>query len=259
MKSLNPDERYSLILDQQFVNASAGAINEYLRDLTAEIDLRLNSSDRILEIGAGAGTSSIFLKSKKIMMTDLLVTGNKMVVSGVDAHNLPFPENNFDSSFAIDALHHLANPFLCISEMLRVVKPGGKVIFIEPYVSIFSYPIYKLFHSELTAIRLHKGYFFRDQKMASEGNQVVCQAIFRHKTFRYEITQAIERSSNLELYYRDILAFYLTGGITNPLPTSPRFVKLVLSVEKRLPQLILKWFGSRIIVVLTKQDSEPNK
>jgi ubiquinone/menaquinone biosynthesis C-methylase UbiE len=259
MKNLNPDDKYSSILDQQFANASSGAINVYLRDLTAEIDFRINSSDKILEIGAGAGTSSIFLKSKRITMTDLLVTGNKSVFSGVDAHNLPFPEHDFNSSFAIDALHHLANPFLCISEMLRVVKPGGKVIFIEPYVSIFSYPIYKLFHPELTTLRLHKEYFLRNQKAASEGNQVVCQTIFRHKSFRHEIIKAMDQGSKVEIYYRDILAFFLTGGITNPLPTSPRILKLVLGLEKRFPQIAFKLLGSRMVVVITKPGSANNE
>jgi SAM-dependent methyltransferase len=255
MKKFNPDYQYSSILDKQFVNATSGAIHEYLQNLTAEINMRLNPSDETLEIGAGAGTSSIFLKSRKITMTDLLVTGNKSVVSGVDAHNLPYQENLFDSSFAIDALHHLANPFQCISEMLRVVKPGGKVIFIEPYVSIFSYPIYKIFHPEQATLRLHKGYFLRDQKAASEGNQVVCQAIFKHKIFRCEINGAVNSDSSVEIYYRDILGFFLTGGITNPLPTNPRFLKLVIRIEKRLPQIFHRWLGSRMIVVITKPES----
>jgi SAM-dependent methyltransferase len=259
MKNLKSDDEYSSMLGQQFINASAGAINAYLRDLTSEVNIRLNPSDEILEIGAGAGTSSIFLKTRKITMTDLLVTGNRLVFSGVDAHNLPFPDHHFNSSFAIDALHHLANPFLCISEMLRVIKPGGKVIFIEPYVSIFSYPIYKLFHPELTTIRLHKAYFLRNQKVASEGNQVVCQAIFKRKNFRHEIIGAIDNSSKVEIHYRDILAFFLTGGINNPLPTNTRFLNKVLSLEKRFPQIICKWFGSRMIVVITKKDFRTNE
>lgn len=259
MKNLKPDDEYSLMLSQQFENASAGAINDYLKDLTSEIDIRLKPSDEILEIGAGAGTSSIFLKSRKITMTDLLFTGNKSVFSGVDAHNLPFSDHHFDSSFAIDTLHHLANPFLCISEMIRVIKPGGKVIFIEPYVSIFSYPVYKLFHSELTTIRLHKTYFLRNQKVASEGNQVICQAIFRHKSFRQEMNRAIDKSSKVEIHYRDVLAFFLTGGINNPLPTNTRFLNKVLSLEKRFPQIICKWLGSRMVVVITKRDFEINE
>lgn len=258
MKKSETDDEYSSMLDRQFKNASAGSINEYLRDLTSEINIRLNLNDEILEIGAGAGTSSIFLKSRNVKMTDLLVTGNKLVFSGVDAHNLPYPDNSFDSSFAIDALHHLANPFLCISEMLRVIKPGGKVIFIEPYVSILSYPIYKLFHAELTTIRLHKAYFLRNQKVASEGNQVVCQAIFKHKTFRHEIISAIHNSSEVEIQYRDILAFFMTGGINNPLPTNPKFLKKVLGLEKRFPQIISKWLGSRMVVVISKRESFTN-
>ena len=38
---------------------------------------------------------------------------------------LPFPDNSIDLVFSNGVLHHTTNPFLGISEIRRVLKPGG--------------------------------------------------------------------------------------------------------------------------------------
>ncbi len=42
-----------------------------------------------------------------------------------DAHSLPFQSGAFDVVFSYSVLEHLYNPFLAISEIARVLKPGG--------------------------------------------------------------------------------------------------------------------------------------
>ncbi|MFN0205430.1 MAG: class I SAM-dependent methyltransferase [Planctomycetota bacterium] len=41
---------------------------------------------------------------------------------------LPFADNEFDFAMAIDVIEHLYHPNLLLSEMYRVVRPGGRVI-----------------------------------------------------------------------------------------------------------------------------------
>jgi SAM-dependent methyltransferase len=45
-----------------------------------------------------------------------------------DAENLPLPANSFNSVFCLEALVHYPEPGRAISEMARVVKPGGDVV-----------------------------------------------------------------------------------------------------------------------------------
>ena len=42
-----------------------------------------------------------------------------------DATNLPYSDNTFDVVFLVAVLGEISNPFMCISEIHRVLKPYG--------------------------------------------------------------------------------------------------------------------------------------
>ncbi len=51
---------------------------------------------------------------------------------GLDAHNLPFKDGSFDSVTVLEALHHFIDYDRVLSEIFRVLKPGGKLFSMEP-------------------------------------------------------------------------------------------------------------------------------
>lgn len=48
-----------------------------------------------------------------------------------DAEHLPFADGEFDGAVTRAALHHFANPQRAISEMFRVLRPGGVAVFAD--------------------------------------------------------------------------------------------------------------------------------
>lgn len=55
--------------------------------------------------------------------------------------NLPFKSESFDAVFSFLVLEHVRNPFDCAREILRVVKPGGTIYTIAPFLQPFhGYP-----------------------------------------------------------------------------------------------------------------------
>jgi ubiquinone/menaquinone biosynthesis C-methylase UbiE len=48
-----------------------------------------------------------------------------------DAEHLPFVDGEFDGGVTRAALHHFANPQRAISEMFRVLRPGGVAVFAD--------------------------------------------------------------------------------------------------------------------------------
>lgn len=71
-----------------------------------------------------------------------------------DAHALAFPDNSFDAARVDRVLQHLADPALAVREMVRVVRPGGRIAVIEP-------------DWETLAV--------------AGGDNAVCRAVVRHK------------------------------------------------------------------------------
>lgn len=59
-------------------------------------------------------------------------------VQVADAQDLPFEDNYFDTIFARGLIHHLPNPGLGVKEMSRTLKPGGRVLFVDPLKSFLS-------------------------------------------------------------------------------------------------------------------------
>ena len=45
-----------------------------------------------------------------------------------DAHDLPFPDGSFDCAISLGVLPYMHTPGLALSEIARVVKPGGYVV-----------------------------------------------------------------------------------------------------------------------------------
>lgn len=51
------------------------------------------------------------------------------------AESLPFKESAFDGALALNVLEHVKDPFLCARELRRVVKPGGKIYVMIPFLA----------------------------------------------------------------------------------------------------------------------------
>lgn len=49
-----------------------------------------------------------------------------------DLHRLPFAENSFDRCYADKTFQHLPNPELALTELIRVIRPGGRLVIVDP-------------------------------------------------------------------------------------------------------------------------------
>jgi len=98
--------------------------------------LELGGQRRILEVGSGLGTlvsdvarnarASVFgieYSQNQLARTDK--SGTVHFTRG-DAHSLPYNNEAFDLVYSRYVLEHLAEPVKALSEMRRVLKPGGR-------------------------------------------------------------------------------------------------------------------------------------
>jgi SAM-dependent methyltransferase len=141
---------------------------------------------RVVEVGSGPGLLSAEARRRRPgvrwIATDLLeVPWNDVVADG---HVLPFRDGSADAIVGLDVVHHLASPAAFFRETARVLRPGGRLAVVEPWISPFSFAIYRLFHQERCSLRLRDPWQpFADAgaaaKDAFEGDAAVLPALVR--------------------------------------------------------------------------------
>ena len=99
---------------------------------------------RVLELGSGAGYCDRFIPG--------LITAEVFFVPGVrlvaDARHLPFPDDLIRAIVLTDVLHHMPDVRSFFAEASRCLRPGGKILMIEPWVTPWSRFINTHFHHE---------------------------------------------------------------------------------------------------------------
>jgi SAM-dependent methyltransferase len=245
---------YRKSLERQKKNSQRNPNQIYLSWLYQKIATRLNPNAGTLEIGAGAGISEEFLKNIDILKTDILSWEGNSVLGNIDAEKLPFSDGEFSNVIAVDVLHHTNSPVNVVIESLRVLKNGGKLIIVEPYVSLFSYPIYKLFHDEDTHWHVDLESLSQKKSEVFQGDQGISRQMFKDKKKISSIKKLSKTPVKIEKELLSVLTFFATGGLSKPLPTPSFVMKILLQIESKLPQIILKLCASRIIVIITKAE-----
>jgi SAM-dependent methyltransferase len=104
--------------------------------------LQIHRSAKVLDVGTGTGTNLRLLVQLGFTEIEGLDfnedainfckhKGLGMVRQG-DACAMPFPDKSFDLILATDIIEHLDDDLRALSEIHRVLKPGGKCIILVP-------------------------------------------------------------------------------------------------------------------------------
>ena len=74
----------------------------------------------------------------------------------------------------VDTLHHLPRPLDFLSEAARVLKPGGRLAMVEPWITAPSWVLYRFFHHEECRLGVDVARpFDSDAKAALDGNAAI--------------------------------------------------------------------------------------
>lgn len=94
------------------------------------------SKERTLDIGSGGSSYSKFFPERVTVDID---PAKKPDIIG-DAHHLPFRDEEFNLILCTEVLEHLIDPRAAVSEMRRVLAPGGKIILTTRFI----YPLHDI-------------------------------------------------------------------------------------------------------------------
>jgi demethylmenaquinone methyltransferase/2-methoxy-6-polyprenyl-1,4-benzoquinol methylase len=132
---------------------SLGQARLWRRAVAQALDVR--AGERVLDLGAGTGTSSLPFAAAgaRVVPCDfslgMLREGKKrhpeLPLTAGDATRLPFADEAFDAVTISFALRNVHDTDAGLREMWRVVRPGGRLVVCE-----FSHPTYRPFRTVYT-------------------------------------------------------------------------------------------------------------
>lgn len=143
-RGVDVDDPRSTLLRREIIRTKP-----FLRKLYAEwyaaVCARLpEQQDAILEIGSGAG----FLQQ----LLPQVVTSEVFPLEGVDrvedATALSYADGSLDAIVMTDVLHHIPDVGAFLAEASRTLRPGGRLVMVEPWATRWSTWVYRNLHPE---------------------------------------------------------------------------------------------------------------
>jgi SAM-dependent methyltransferase len=105
---------------------------------------------RVLEVGSGLGLLAVEVATAAdgVHVVGLEVSPEQIAAAATsprvtyrrgDAHTIDFPDASFDLVYARYLLEHVSKPDIVMSEMRRVVRPGGRIAVCENDISLIRF------------------------------------------------------------------------------------------------------------------------
>jgi ubiquinone/menaquinone biosynthesis C-methylase UbiE len=154
--------------------------------------LKLPTKGFLLDAGGGTGRVSVHLKplAKDIVVSDLsfpmlLQAWRKKKLFSVQnfVEWLPFNDNTFDRIIVVDALHHFSDQGQAIRDLIRVLKPGGRMVIEEPDINLLAV--------KMVAIM---------EKILRMQSQFLCSSEISYIISEYGLNPRIEKTKNFRTW-----------------------------------------------------------
>jgi SAM-dependent methyltransferase len=195
---------------------------------------------RVVEIGSGIGN----LKSRlpHALATDLFP--NPWLDLVCDGYELPFREGTISHLVLFDVFHHLEAPNAFLKEARRVLAKSGRVILFEPFISVSSFPVYRLLHHEPVA--MCKAINPADNPPHPRGYHAA-QGLATRLFFRKEVPGW---PPGWEVFHAEAFSafhYLLSGGFSKPAVYPVAWLKALRRFDSKLS----RWprvFGARCLV-----------
>jgi SAM-dependent methyltransferase len=99
---------------------------------------------QILELGSGAGYLHRFVQ--EVIRSEVFPCRGVELVA--DARSLPIATRSLKSIVMTDVFHHIPDVRAFLSEAARCLRPGGRIIMVEPWVTSWSKLVFGRLHHE---------------------------------------------------------------------------------------------------------------
>ncbi|WP_280696575.1 methyltransferase domain-containing protein [Kitasatospora sp. GP82] len=130
--------------------------------------------ERLLEIGPGTGLQSLHVAPQlgsegrldivdiqQPMLDHVMRRADERSIGNIvpalaDAHRLPYSDASFDAAYLVTALGEIPEPTQTLSELRRVLKPGGRLVVGEFFDRHQIRPAHLIAHADSAGLAVRK-------------------------------------------------------------------------------------------------------
>jgi SAM-dependent methyltransferase len=238
----------------------AGALNEYLSVWDRKPILRAvydDFYDRIatfcasgLTIEIGGGIGNLKRRLPNVVATDIQFAPWLDCVA--DAQHLPFADGVAANIVMVDVLHHVEFPIRFFREAERLLRPGGRIITVEPAITWGSTLFYRLLHQEpvrISADPLVEG-TPNPNRDPYDSNQAIPTLIATRDRERFLRLCPTFRINRVDWF--SFLAYPLSGGFKPWTLVPAGLARGLLGIERALEPALGRWMAFRMMLVVEK-------
>ena len=201
-----------------------------------------------VELGCGPG----FFKERypNVVATDVGYTPYADVV--FDATAMPFADGTIGSIVFVDVFHHLPQPVQSLREAARVLRTGGRVAMIEPWLGFAGQVLFRYLHHEDCDASVDPGAPWPGTtKAAMEGNAALPQLYFGRGGYLEQLRLPFTVIAREPF---PALPWVLSGGFQS-FSLLPQRLLTVAERLDRVAALLPALTATRCLVVLEKSGS----
>jgi SAM-dependent methyltransferase len=213
--------------------------------ISAQVDYQLPGFK--LEVGSGMGNIKRFVPD--CITSDLFP--NPWLDRVESIYGLNFPDNSVSNLILFDVWHHLEHPSNAMEEARRVLVHGGKLIIMDPAMSLLGRVVYGKCHHEPVGFDIPISAEAADMTLP-DANQYFAAQSFAHRIFKNRELPTLLEGWNLEPV-KEItsFAYWGTGGFSGPQLYPDLFYPVIHMMDKMLG-IFPSLFAARLMITLRK-------
>ena len=201
-----------------------------------------------IEIGGGIG--NLKRRLSEVITTDVQFAPWLDCVA--DAQRLPFAAGMAANIVMIDVLHHIEYPAIFFREAERVLRPGGRIVMVEPAITWGSTLFYRLFHHEpvrVSADPLIEG-APDPHRDPYDSNQAIPTLIATRDRGRFERLFANLKVTQVDWF--SLAVYPLSGGFKAWSLIPQALSRRALQAERAIEPMLGRLTGFRMMLVIEK-------
>ena len=202
-----------------------------------------------VNVELGSGSSFLYEHIKGLIKTNILVIPDNHMA--FDACNMPFKDSSIDNLILISVFHHLGEPERFLQEAARVLKPEGRILISDPYISILSYGLWGFLHPEgccLSRTGFKKGIHYNPLLAANSANATL---MFAKKNSKWK--SKLPELKVIEVTPHSIFHYWLAGGY-NFAPLVPKWLFGMIRLAEKLFSPLGGLLASFMFVIVERSE-----